>query len=94
MEIRDKFKTSIEATGNPLAPIILTEAYNSVIALGKMMASHAKPEIVEGIKSTLLSGWTDEQIDLLNSSPDFIITLASMLVSSLENYVGNLKHDS
>lgn len=87
MSIRNKFVNAIEATKNPLAPIILQEAFAHLEPLGKMMAGIADKAEVERIMNKLLSAAeAGENIEELCAKPEFIVTLTSMLSGALVAY--------
>lgn len=84
--INHKFVAVIEATENPMAPIILQEAYSGVSKTGKLFASISNKEMVATITERLLKDFPDKEIDKLCSTPEFIMSLCGLLSQSLLSY--------
>ena len=86
MNIKRAFATSIEQTGNPLAPIILHEAYGNVDRLARLMAPIAGKKEVTDYQLRLMASFTDEELGKIASTPNFIMALCGLLATSLVDY--------
>lgn len=83
---------SIEVTGDPVAPLILQEAYTALNRLGKLMPqAGAKPEKVEALTSSLLDAWSESEIEEIASTPDFIMSVAAILSISLKSWIADVE---
>lgn len=89
MNMKRMFTSAIERTGDPTAPIKLQEAYSSASAIGKMLASTADQGKVEALTARLFKDFTDEELNNLSKSPEFIIALAACLSQSLIGFASN-----
>ena len=76
----------IEETGNPMAPIILQEAYNANKRLGQMLASTANKQLVTDYSNLFLQWMQDAESEEQAARPEFVIALAGMLVESIVAY--------
>lgn len=88
--INHKFTKAIEATNNPLAPIILQEAYGRANQVGAMLSCVASKAEVQSIADRLLKDYSDVEIDKLCATPEFIIALCGLLTNALLAYAREL----
>jgi len=92
MDMRRKFAAAIEATQDPLAPIVLNQLYSSTERVGRMFASNDgvnKEEVLQ-YTARLLKNFPDRKIDKISATPEFIIALCGMLSSALIGYGNKL----
>lgn len=90
VDIRDKMCALMEATEHPLAPQVFQDAYAAVQRLGPIMVGVG--DLAQGqIKTnqymtTMLGAWTEEELNRVSATPEFIVALSGMLCASLEAY--------
>jgi len=89
-DIKRAFVKAIEKTGNPLAPVILQEAYGRVEALGQMFAECSDRDKVEAFADRLTAAFAEEDLDKHDGDPEFIMALAGLLSTSLVRYGSRL----
>lgn len=87
--IKAAFPALIEATNDSLAPVKLQSAHGAVNSVSRMLAKMpgASEEQANEIMNKLASNWTEQEIEVISSEPNFIIALAGMLTVALENFV-------
>lgn len=83
--IKENFIKAIEATGHPLAPIILQELYAACNKLGPVLVSSAKCEETQAHAERLLKNYPMTNDDYARD-PNFILALSSLLANSLVEY--------
>lgn len=88
--LKQKFINVIKTTNNPLAPIILQEAYSSIGQLGKMLSTASNQATVTTITDRLLRDFPDQEINDLCSTPEFLMSLSGLLAQALLSYSRSL----
>lgn len=82
-----------ERHSDPMAGIKLQEAYKYVSQVGKLMAGVASEDQAKKASNMLLSAWTEDEVDLVNYHPAFIMALCGLLSTSLINYTRYVAND-
>lgn len=85
MDIKAKFVSAMEKTGDPLAPIKLQEAYKHCDQLGRLMAIIGNKAEVEKLSETLLASFPKD-MDHIARDPNFICALSGLLSNALIAY--------
>ena len=88
--IKKAWANAIEKTGNPLAPVLLQEAFGRVEQIGTMLAPICDQQKVEVYSQRLMGSWTDEELNAITAEPEFIMALAGMLSESLIRFGSKL----
>jgi hypothetical protein len=77
----------IKVTNDPTAPIKMQTAYKSVDAIGRMLASSGtSAELVRKYNDALVAGFTDDEIEVISTTPEFLIALASSFCTAMIHY--------
>lgn len=83
-DIRKLMTSAIERTENPVAPIIMQEAYSAVNKLAKLMTPIAESQAeVEIYSERLLREFSDAELNKIGGDPAFVIALCALLTQSL-----------
>jgi len=77
----------IEATGNPVAPMIVQDLYNALCTTRHIFPC-SKADVV-ACEERLMKDFTDEEINVLSIQPEFITALAILLKASLVRFGSN-----
>ena len=92
-DLQQAWAKAIEPTQDPLAPIVLQEAYAKVNRLGSMLTACCSEEEVNEFRDELMSPWTEGGLNQIADKPAFIVALAGLLVSTLIGYGVSLEKD-
>jgi hypothetical protein len=77
----------IKVTNDPTAPMKMQKAYAAVDAVGRMLASSGtNAELVRKYHDTLVVGFTDDEIEVIATTPEFLIALASSFCTAMIHY--------
>lgn len=82
-DIKRAWANAIQITGNPLAPVLMQEAYSRTEQLGELLVPCADRDKAAEYLKRLTIDFTDEEFNKIAGEPEFIIALASMLSTSL-----------
>jgi uncharacterized protein YlzI (FlbEa/FlbD family) len=93
MSVNTAWTKLIEATGDPIAPIKLSEAHAKAYAMGQMLVAASDRTKIETYHNKIQSLWNDKEIEEIAYTPEFIITLTGLLCVSLEGYAAKLKEE-
>lgn len=84
------FIAAVEKTDNPLAPIILSDSFDAVVKLGKLMTPMSDKACCQQMIDNMLKAFTDDDLNTDGGDPNFICALCLLLVTSLEHFGRNL----
>jgi hypothetical protein len=91
MKAQELMANAIRKTENPLAPMIIQDAYGAVDRLAKMLvAGKLDRSLVEAHKIELLSAFTDDELKAYSKRPEFLLALCAMLITALMDYAGDV----
>lgn len=84
--IAEAWARLIAVTQDPLAPIKMQEAARRLEQLGMMLAAVSDKEKVMEISDNLNEHWTEEQLNEVSSTPEYIMALTGALIVSIQDY--------
>jgi hypothetical protein len=90
MTINQQWAKLIEATQDPTAPLKLQAAHTAVNALGQLMASVADEHVTTAVRDCLISQWPNDEIEMVCNSPEFVMALCGLLLTSMKGWKDSL----